>query len=120
MAEHPDADNSFGTWLSAVMRARGLRTAELARIMGVQGSTVSKWRLGRFRPDSLSCRELADALHVPAQEVLVRAGHVDPATLDGGPVREQLHDLVNMLEPDQLEPILAILRRMADPTGSPS
>ena len=38
---------SFGHWLTAIMRERGLTQAEIARRIGVDDAQVSRWR--RFR-----------------------------------------------------------------------
>lgn len=112
-----EKENEFGEWLSAIMRSRHMSTSELARRMEVEPSTVSKWRTGRNLPDSLNCRLMAGILRVSANEVLLRAGHLDPDALHDDPVRAEAHHLVNVLTPEQLQPLLAMMRSLVDPAG---
>lgn len=109
-----DADNTFGRWLEAMMRARGWTNAELGRRIDVDGSHISKWRRGRQRPDTVSCRLLAEALSVPVREVMIQAGHVDPEAAFEDPVKDELHRLIDQLPSGQLEPFIDVFKRMRD------
>ena len=59
------AEVSFGPWLSATMRERGLSQAVLARRIGVDDAQVSRWRRGLVVPSVGHLQRIADALDVP-------------------------------------------------------
>ena len=106
--------SSFGDWLAGMMAARRLSNAELGRRIGVEGSLVSKWRLNRQRPDTWSCKLLAEALGVPVGEVMVHAGHADPDAPFEDPVKDRLHELIDALPTRYLEPYIAVLERLLE------
>jgi transcriptional regulator with XRE-family HTH domain len=59
------AEVSFGAWLSAAMRERGLSQAALARRIGVDDAQVSRWRRGLVVPSVGHLQRIAGALDVP-------------------------------------------------------
>lgn len=61
------------------MDERGLTNAELARQTGITDSAISKYRRGAAIPDIESCRRIGRAIRRPLLEVLVAAGHLEPA-----------------------------------------
>lgn len=105
--------DAFGAWLSGMLSTRGLSQAAFGRWTGVDHSVVSKWARGVQRPDPTSCQLIAEALDVPLDEVLVLAGH-DPAVLraSGDEVKDRLHDLIDQVPSDQLQPFIAVFEEM--------
>jgi transcriptional regulator with XRE-family HTH domain len=68
---------AFGRWLNAMMRARQLTGSDLARAVGVNPSTVSRWRRGAT-PDPSVLPSLAKALDVDPLRLMVTTGFVSP------------------------------------------
>lgn len=110
-----DAARRFGLWLEGMLRVRGWSRAELGRRIGSHGSLVSKWVHGYQRPDSLSCREIAAAFNIDADEVLVLAGHVDPNPKPiNDPVWARLHHLIDQLPSPILAPFIGVFEGLLD------
>lgn len=101
-------DEGFGYWLGMMLDTRGMSNADLARAIEVENSLVSKWRRNRQRPDTLSCRLIAEAFGVPVREVMIHAGHADPDAPFEDPVRDRLHELVDQLPTSVLAPFIAV------------
>lgn len=107
----------FGEWLEAMLRVRNWTRADLGRRIGSHGSLVSKWAHGYQRPDSLSCRQIAEAFGVPVREVMILAGHADPdGVLAPDPAKAQLHHRVDELPEWLVGPVLALLDGLLDPS----
>lgn len=68
----------FAEWLDAELRTRGLRRSQLAGYMGKPQSTVSSWFNDDRIPRPELCLEIARVLHISADEVMRRAGHLPP------------------------------------------
>lgn len=104
----------LATWLQGMLRARSWHQSDLANRMQVNRSMVSKWARGERIPDPPHCRSIAEAFAVPLNEVLVLAGHVPVSLRDepDHPVRQRLHELVDVIDPDILAHHLALLERI--------
>lgn len=105
----------LGTWIAQMLRSRRWTQADLAHAMGIDQSQVSKWVRGSRTPDVPHCEGIARAFGVPAYEVLKLAGRV-PEHLrvpTGHPVRDRVHALVDVLDPDLLALYLPLLERHA-------
>lgn len=59
-----DVPGGFGERLRAVRKALGLCQDELARKMGVNAITVSRWELGKAQPEPANVAAAAKALCV--------------------------------------------------------
>lgn len=105
-------DEGFGYWLGMMLDARAMSNADLARAIEVENSLVSKWRRNRQRPDTVSCRLIAEALGVPIREVMIHAGHADPDIPLDDPVRDRLHELIDQLPSSVLAPFIAVFEGM--------
>jgi transcriptional regulator with XRE-family HTH domain len=82
----------FADWLNATMHSRGLSQAQLARVVGVADTQVSRWRRGQVVPTVRYLQRIADTLDVPranldrlagypvdlAEEGADQAGETDP------------------------------------------
>lgn len=70
----------WGQWLPQRMDEVGLPlNRDLARASGVPESVISRWRNQGVTPSIEQLRRLRAPLQVPLLELLVRAGHLDPA-----------------------------------------
>jgi transcriptional regulator with XRE-family HTH domain len=78
----PNPAASFGDWLSAAMRERGLSQAEIARRIGVDDAQVSRWRRGLVVPSVGHLQRIAAALDVPRVLLDRLAGYPVPAEAD--------------------------------------
>lgn len=67
----------FGDWLQDILDRKGWTISDLARQIGVQPSTVSRWRSGLRVPEPPQCRRIANALGINRFLVLYQAGHID-------------------------------------------
>ncbi|MFC5821128.1 helix-turn-helix domain-containing protein [Nonomuraea harbinensis] len=75
-------ENEFYVWLAATARASGYGSdAQLAEALGLQQSTVSRWRKGT-RPHITHLVKLGQLFRMSIEPMLVMSGHV-PADLLG-------------------------------------
>ncbi len=61
---------SFGRMLTALRLDQGLRQEDLGELIGVSGTTVSRWERNESRPDVNVVMDLADVLEVSASKLL--------------------------------------------------
>lgn len=67
-------------YLHKAMKAAGIETAaELSRRTGIGEAQISRWLRGQNQTDVQMIRRLSPVLKVPVVELLVAAGHIDPA-----------------------------------------
>lgn len=67
------AAGSFGTRLQRLRKDRGLTQAALADQLGVSKPTVWAWEQGKARPVESRMEALAQALDVPAEDLLIES-----------------------------------------------
>jgi DNA-binding XRE family transcriptional regulator len=80
---------SFGHWLQQLRKERGLTLAQLAEQVGVSKPTVWAWEHGKARPVEARMAALAEALGVPAHDMLLgRSAPVLPDLISGA--KEQI------------------------------
>jgi transcriptional regulator with XRE-family HTH domain len=70
------AGSTLGELIQVRRRELGLRSIDLARMVGTTEATVSRWVNGRSRPGSQNLRRLAEVLQVPHARVVEAAGSV--------------------------------------------
>jgi transcriptional regulator with XRE-family HTH domain len=68
----------FALWLANQLDERNYSNNAFAKRIGVAQSSVSYWTTGHVIPNPDNCRRIADALGVPRDEVLRRAGWLSP------------------------------------------
>ncbi len=68
------AASSLGELILARQRELGLRSADLARLLGTTEATISRWVHGRNRPVPRNLERLADALRMPHGRLLDALG----------------------------------------------
>ncbi len=61
----PQHDPAFGDRLDALLKARGLSWADLARLTGLSRAGLSRWKLGETAPTWESVQLVAKALGLP-------------------------------------------------------
>ena len=82
----------FADWLNATMQSRGLSQAELARVVGVADTQVSRWRRGQVVPTVRYLQRIADRLQVPRASLDRLAGYPvndAPEQVETGPADPQ-------------------------------
>jgi transcriptional regulator with XRE-family HTH domain len=66
---------AFADWLNATMQSRRLSQAQLARVVGVADTQVSRWRRGQVVPTVRYLQRIADTLDVPRASLDRLAGY---------------------------------------------
>lgn len=72
----------FSGWLVRIMNERGLNNRDLVKLMnrpGYDSAMVANWRKGRYLPSDLGAWVIADALALPAPDVMREAGYDEMA-----------------------------------------
>ena len=72
--------NDFLDWLNDTIKAKGWSNNELSRRANVSSATVSNLFNGRHAITFDLCVNLSNALHVPPEDILRRAGLLPPGT----------------------------------------
>ncbi len=96
----------FRDWLAAEMKARGLGVRELARRARNGPGTISRLLNGARPPGPAVCQALAQALELPEEEVLERAGIITRPSLS--------YVLFSQLNDAQQEAILQEMRALVE------
>lgn len=74
---HPERPPSaFAEWLTAELTRRKLTRPQLAAYTGAASQTVNAWFTQDRLPSSDLCGKIAEVLHIPVEEVFIRAGHL--------------------------------------------
>lgn len=69
---------AFATWLGEELVKKRSNQNKMAVATGIARATVNAWfSVGRIPTPEL-CKAVAEYLHVPEEEVLIRAGHLSP------------------------------------------
>jgi transcriptional regulator with XRE-family HTH domain len=66
---------TFGGWLKAELHVRDMSMSELARRIGTNPGTVSRWMSDERKPDYKSCEAIARILQYQPEAVLAEAGY---------------------------------------------
>jgi transcriptional regulator with XRE-family HTH domain len=70
--------DTFGTWLAAELKYQGWSMSELARRCDVSHATISRIISGERNPSASVCTAIAKAFKMSQEDVLRRAGILDP------------------------------------------
>jgi len=107
----PDTPKTtFGRWLTAHMKTHGLRNTDVVRLLGgaYDRSLISQWKNGHAGISELAAMRLADALHLPAPDVLRHAGYPEMA--------DRIERLAEHgVAPPPRDPVLDMLESVGDP-----
>lgn len=74
VAEFMEAQLTFGEWVIDQVESAGMQQKEFAALVGVDPSTVSKWKKNENLPRGTTCDQIAAVLHLDRNEVRARAG----------------------------------------------
>lgn len=69
---------TFANWLQGELDRREWNQADLSRASGLSSAAISRILTGTRQPGLAACRQIAKALHVPAETVLQAAGVIQP------------------------------------------
>jgi len=70
--------SAIGDLLTRELRHRRMSERAFALYAGVSPNAVNAWRRGLRIPDPAYCEKIAEALHLPVEDVLRAAGHLPP------------------------------------------
>lgn len=98
-------EQDFVTWLNTEMDRRGWNYSELARRAGLNASTLSKAISGYNRPGLELCVGVAEALGVPPETVMRRAGLL-PKSAEDDPAFAEIVDILRNVSRKELLNIL--------------
>lgn len=105
----------FPLWLRSRIDERGWTIAQLAEAMGVSNGLISRWMQGKHQPSRKSLVQVARALEVSKEEVLIAAGYLDENDATDDPLRLELLELLKHLPltHERYVTLNALLRAMA-------
>lgn len=98
-------------WLNALMEERGLRNTDLVALINrptIGSGTVGNWRDGTYAPSELFAWIVADALALPAPDVLRAAGFDEMAD-------KAAHIAAHGAQPPPQDPVLEMLDALGKP-----
>lgn len=101
----------FGVWLMARLDERNMTRAQLSRATGIRTGHISSM-IYLSPPGPWLCAEIAHALLIPADEVLVAAGHRPADAAPDTPMRRELMNLISELPDPLLAPLVPMLRAL--------
>jgi transcriptional regulator with XRE-family HTH domain len=70
--------DSLGTYIRTARTKRGIKARDLARQLGISNSYLSDIEYDRRRPAPHLLEKIADALGLPRDDLMARAGYVGP------------------------------------------
>lgn len=122
-----DYEISFGTWLRRKLVERNLNQRRLALMIGASTGMVSGWAHDKRRPEPDNVAKIAQALGVPEEEALVRAGYRQRRDTDLDPRRAELVEMARQLPLSEAASVMDFMRwrttealrprRLDPPTG---
>lgn len=118
MPEKTWDNNPFRNWLLDSLSDRSWRPMDLARRMRPDSpmgaaSSISKYLRGVRQPDPATCMTMAAIFGDDPDHVLQLAGH-RTGPFGESPTRQALHNLIEELPEEALQPLLVMLRAMQD------
>lgn len=99
----------FGDWLKKILKDKGWTQGELSRRSGVSRGALSNIISKRRDPSPDTCNQIAEALNLPAEDVMRRAGHLEALEPDSAAVR-QILEVVRQLNDDDQKEVLKYAR----------
>ena len=105
-----DYEMSFGTWLRQKIVEKGTNQRQLALRIGASTGMMSGWVHDRRRPEPDNVARLAQALGVPEEEALVRAGYRRRKDTDLDPVRAELIEMARQLPLSEAAAVIDFMR----------
>ena len=105
--------------IKEIRNLKCIRQVDLARILGISQSTLSTWESGRYEPDIEAINHLADFFGVTVDYLLGREEQVKkespapPVESEADLARKKLYSMLEGMNEDQLEKLLAIIDLIA-------
>jgi transcriptional regulator with XRE-family HTH domain len=106
-------------FLEFQMGKRGWKQADLARASNLDSAVISNIINGRRRMGEETGRAIAQALHLPAEEVFRAAGLLPPETKND-PLTDEAEYLLSQLPENKRQQALAFIRFLANENYSPA
>ena len=109
------SEEYFSPWLRKQLARREWTPADFARRLHASEGTVSHWLRGERLPRPSSCERIADALGLPYEEVMQRAGYL-PAN-ERSPddeTRDRIKALIDGIPMSVLATVEPMLRGLYD------
>ena len=100
---------TIGDFIKDITAQRGLSLRGLAREIGINASTVSRWRDGKQVPSPESCKILADYLSASTEHILVLAGHLRPLHKEDKERLPEFREYATRRYPDELDEDIIIM-----------
>lgn len=105
-----DYEITFGTWLRRKLVERNLNQRRLAVMIGASTGMVSGWANDKRRPEPDNVTRIAQALGVPEEEALTRAGYRSRKDTDMDPVRAELVEMARQLPLSEAATVMDFIR----------
>lgn len=105
-----DYETSFGTWLRQALNDRGWSQRRLAQMIGASTGMMSGWCGDKRRPEPDNVVKIAQALGVPEEEALTRAGYRQRKDTDMNPQRAEALEMLRQLPLSELPTVMDFLR----------
>lgn len=105
----------FAYWLEDQLHARGWNQAELVRRSGMSSGTISRIITGGRNPGADAIANIAQALHLPAEEVMRHAGLLPmppEVTLDDRQMLDDLRRRIERLAPADRRYLVELMGRL--------
>lgn len=102
-------NKDFGNWLRDKIKASGRNQAEFSELIGIEQPQLSRILSGTRGASNQVLENIANALGIPSEIVLLKAGILNPKPVRDEKIDEALH-ILNMLDGDDLEEIIQIAR----------
>ncbi len=96
-------ENTIGTKIAALRKARGLTQEELAEKLGVSGQAVSKWENDISYPDIMMLPKLASLFGVTTDEFLISKAEEPEAILLPAEKRKNFEEMMLIIKIDDEE-----------------
>lgn len=107
----------FSDWLKKILKDKGWTQGELYRRSGVSRGALSNIISKRRDPSPETCNQIAEALNLPAEFVLRKAGYLDPLKPDSAVVSQILEIVRQLNDSDQKEVLKYARFRYIDSGG---
>lgn len=105
--------DELASWIRREAETRGWSLREVARCAGVSHTAIINVANGRTRPGAHFCLRIAQALHVPPEEVYRRAGLLPPVSAESAALLEA-NFLFAQLSDNEQETVLTMMRALAE------
>lgn len=93
----------IGSLIRSVILRKGISANELAKRIGVNHTTVSRWLSGKFIPNAKSCAAIATYSEMTVDEVLLIAGYISNSTVPSARALPDFRQYARVKYPKELD-----------------